>query len=249
MQTVTHLKKAPIVEALIDFRIRPSKELDLAGLESLSEQLKDRFPVKKHNLKFEADMRVTASKNNPESSFKQWQVGFRMETADQKKITQINLDGFTFSWLKPYESWEALRNNARELWELYSHAAKPEAITRVATRFINRIEIQLPMGDFREYLVAPPIVSAGLPQLVEGFLTRIATPIAPLGATIVVTQASEPTEPTREVLSILVDIDVFKEVACSPDSQEPWQTLEQFRNLKNRAFFSSITQKTKEMFL
>ena len=78
------------------------------------------------------------------------------------------MDGFTFSRLKPYETWENLRDEAYRLWQKYREITSPEII-RVALRYINKLEFPLPIKNFSDYLTAAPIVPAELPQGVSSF--------------------------------------------------------------------------------
>jgi len=48
---------------------------------------------------------------------------------------------------------------------------------------------------------------------------------------------------------MLLDVDVFKIANFDVNSKEYWELLAQFRTLKNTAFFGSITEKTKELFV
>ena len=50
-------------------------------------------------------------------------------------------------------------------------------------------------------------------------------------------------------LPLYLDIEVFKQVEANIDEEVIWETLERLRNLKNRLFFSFITERTKELFI
>ena len=63
--------------------------------------------------------------------------GYLFTSVDGRQVVQARLDGFTFSRLKPYDKWESLRDEARELWQHYVQIASPETVTRVALRYIN----------------------------------------------------------------------------------------------------------------
>jgi len=60
MATQIHLKNAPIVEALVDFRIKPVAGLDIQKLSTVADLLKERYPEKrkfaKSALKFNLEM-------------------------------------------------------------------------------------------------------------------------------------------------------------------------------------------------
>ncbi len=69
--------------------------------------------------------------------------------------------------LLPYETWEKLVEEAHRLWTVYVECVHPEAVNRVATRFINNLQLPkacLTSSSKEEYLTTPPQVPAALPQ-------------------------------------------------------------------------------------
>ncbi|MFQ5787653.1 MAG: TIGR04255 family protein [Thermodesulfobacteriota bacterium] len=172
--------------------------------------------------------------------------GYRYITSDKKQIVQARLDGFTFSRLKPYIKWNDLRDEAHKLWRLYQEATSPESITRVALRYINNLNIPLPIRDFGDYLTAPPTIPEGLPQGVGSFLTRVVMLEPSIGANAIITQALEQIAPGRA--PIILDIDVFKLQEKGIEEKEAWDTIEKLRHFKNKIFFKSITNRLKEMY-
>lgn len=246
MLETQHLNKAPIVEGLIDIRVRPRKNLDLTALESSLARVKTRYPITKPLRHFVTHVQIKGE-GPPEQSVSETNRGLRFESANGQYVFQAGLDGVTVSRLRPYDTWESLFAEAQTLWLEYVEAARPEAIVRVATRFINRIEIPLPVADYQEYLTAPPDVPRGLPELVSEFFSRVVIHDPNSGGVIVFTQAMEPINQASNVLPLYVDIDVFKQDSYVVQSKEPWELLSKFRRLKNQAFFASITPKTLEL--
>jgi len=246
MLQTQHLNKAPIVEALIDFRVRPHKNFDLSQLESSLASIKARYPTTKPVRHFVSHFQVK-DHEPPQQSTSETKRGLRFESADGLHVFQAHPDGFTVSRLRPYETWESLFAEAQVLWSEYVKAARPEAIVRVATRFINRIQIPMPVADYQDYLSAPPNVPKGLPELVSEFFSRVVIHDPTSGGVIVFTQAMEPVNEASNILPLYVDIDVFKQDSCDVHSAQPWELLNTFRHLKNEAFFASITPKTLEL--
>jgi len=253
MAEYAHLNKAPIVEALIDFRVKPKDGLQRSDLQPIQEKLKDRYPTQKsiHQIKaeFSLNVRDGAAPETPIRSTSESRIGIRLDSIDHLRVLQAQIHGFTFSRLKPYDTWETLLEETKALWNLYVEVAAPVSLTRVATRFINRLELPLPIPEFEEYLTRPPVVPNGIPELVSEFLSRIVAHDTASGASIVVIQALETVVPGSNVLPVLLDIDVFKQANFDVNSNDYWELLSEFRNLKNTAFFGSITEKAKELFL
>jgi uncharacterized protein (TIGR04255 family) len=246
MSKFPHLTRAPVVEALIDFRVRSRANFDLKVLEDLHSRINDRYPTSKPLQQVVATFGVKDGQPAAQQVV-QTPKGYRFEAADTRLVVQMTTDGCTVSRLKPYETWEKLIEETRLIWELYVATAQPEAVIRVATRFINRIELPLPFGDFDEYLTAPPVVPKRLPQFVSEFLSRMVVNDPKDQTTIILTQALEPVIQTTNTLPILLDIDVFKVDTCAPRAKDLWGLLDKFRDLKNEAFFASLTPKALEM--
>jgi len=57
----------------------------------------------------------------------------------------------TYSHLPPYSNWNAFRDEVRPLWERYVEFVKPEAVTRIALRYINRIYIPQTVYELSDY--------------------------------------------------------------------------------------------------
>ena len=247
MTTDIHLNNAPIVEGLIDIRIKPRDDFKPETLATLRDLFKERYPIHKEAFQVQANFEIREGEDPPQSIVSQ-KLGYRLESADGRYVLQLQHGGFTLSRLKPYETWETLFEEVKRIWPIYSSVTKPEAITRVATRYINRLELPGPRLDFDDYLAVPPTIPQSLPQIIGEFVTRILVFEEKSGASIVITQALEPPNPANNAVPVIIDIDVFKEVAFNIDSDEQWKLLDELRHLKNKAFFGSITDKTLELF-
>lgn len=242
-----HLARAPIKEGLIDIRVASETPITIQTLDVLYASFSSRYPKKETMWAGGWEIRFDADNTAPKPLEKR-EIGYRYTSEDGKHIAQFRTDGFTFSRLEPYQTWEIMRDEAIALWKIYVDAVKPISITRIATRYINVLNIPLPIADFRDYLTAPPEVPKDLPQGISSFLTRVVMHEPSLKAGCILTQAFEGT--ANDFVPITLDIDVF--VSGRPPSDatadEHWTILEQLRHFKNRVFFDSITEKTAELF-
>lgn len=240
-----HLNKAPITEAIIEIRFSPSPNVKVPrDLTEFCVALKESYPDQKPQteLKFE----FLPGSSSPNAKHTEL-VSFRLSSSDGLQIVQAWTDRLTFSRLKPYQTWEHLREESRKVWDIYAKLIKPEAITRVATRFINSIEVSLPIRDFADYLVSAPIIPEKVPQGLASFYSRFVVPDPKTGATAIVTHALESLV-TPNIAPVLIDIDVFLERSYETP-EEAWITLNKLRDLKNLIFFESLTEKALEPYL
>jgi uncharacterized protein (TIGR04255 family) len=241
-----HLNKAPIVEAIIDFRVKLASDFDVTKLASLKETLLVDYPVVQERRAFEAGVEV-AGKQVQQMFEDKGLLGYLFRSGDEKNVAQFRRDGFTFSRLKPYTEWETVLAEAKRLWTLYSVKAAPELTTRIAVRYINQLPIPLPIQDFADYLTAPPRVPETLPQEVSHFMTRVVVCDAATDIRANIIQALQSTA-KPEYATIVLDVDVFKQRESGFEESEIWSTFEQLRELKNRIFFDSISEKTAGLF-
>jgi uncharacterized protein (TIGR04255 family) len=244
MAEIRTLANAPVQEGLIDFRTSFDAPPDKRVFEAIAGDLKDRYPETHDIHRFEAlfDLKEGKAAGNSSSQY----AGLRFTSADKSFVFQAQVDGFTVSRLRPYSSWEDLLGEAQSLWGVFQRHARPLNVNRVATRYINRFEINAPTLNLDEYFATAPRVPADLPQGLSGYLVRLQIPDNASQSTILLTQAME--EATGTNAAFVVDIDIFKVAVFDVMSDEVWHLLGQFRDLKNRVFFSIMTEKTLELF-
>jgi uncharacterized protein (TIGR04255 family) len=240
-----HLSKAPITEALMDFRVTlPPETRRIEHLAALGEKYKDLYPEKKDIHEFAYKVEFGASDKDEKSSK---HLGFRFANAQNTQVIQATLGGLTFSRLHPYQEWSKLRDEAKRVWQGYAEHVRPENITRLAVRYINKLSLPGPHVDFDDYLNYAPVVPKALPQSLGGFFSRIIVPDAKGECTAIITQQFQPSEKLSEI-AVILDIDAFREKVFA-DEREMWETFEALKNFKNLIFFDSITEKCAKLFL
>ncbi|MBE9006332.1 TIGR04255 family protein [Fortiea sp. LEGE XX443] len=243
MQARKHYSRAPITEALIDIQVQLPQDVKLDVLAQVYSSIKTKYSKREEMLVFQGQMIAGASFGATAS---QSQIGYRVVSDDQKQILQVRLDGFTFSRLAPYDCWETFRDEAKRLWSIYQSLTNPAAITRLAVRYINRLDIPLPVSDLNNYLRTFPEVSSDLPQGLSGYFMQLQIPQEKLETMLVLNQALVP-PPSPDFISILLDLDLFVEQDIPKDEKELWEIVEQMHEQKNKAFEACITEHTREL--
>lgn len=247
MNDFEHLPNAPITEAIFDFRVEGAENLDPEVFKVAAERLADRYPICEAAQRWEALFQIKEGEVLPPAPPQSSPHGIFVRTADGEQLAQFRVDGFTFNRLQPYTRWSDLFPEAMRLWQLYSELSAPRRVTRLATRYINRMRFPVPIGDFGDWLTAPPAVPEGLPQGISQFLTRV-TLHDPEGDQLAhVSQWLEPGEDQDNIV-ILLDIDAFRTVPLDPHAGAIAQTFESLRVFKNRIFFGSLTDKALGLF-
>jgi uncharacterized protein (TIGR04255 family) len=246
MNSKQHYAKAPITEALIDFRVEFFSEVTLASLMEVQSCVEPDYPIVENIIlaqgQFQAGSSVSASAS-------QRDLGYRFSSNDRKRILQTRLDGFTFSQLEPYHNWGTLQSETQRLWEVYRSVTKPKTVQRVAVRYINRLDLPIDSSgflDFKDYLQTVPEVSPALSQGLSDYFMQLQIPQEDLQASLIINEAMLPPL-SQDTVSVLLDIDLFSTVEFAADSDAIWSLLEKFRDRKNEVFEACITDKTRDL--
>lgn len=242
--------KPPITEAIIDLRVDPRPDLALEILKQISGDHTKDYPDIKPMFETTGMMQVEPG-IGATASAQQKQTGYRAVSVDGKYVCQRQLGGFTFSRLSPYESWEPFRALAKNLWGTYRAAAIPQSVSRIAVRYINKIDIPTPNThsaiELKEYFRTGPEISQDLPQAIAGFFMQVQLPQDDISAKVIINQTIVP-PPIKGVVSVILDIDLFCDQAVPNDEDSIWSYLEELRVRKDELFESCITDSTRELF-
>jgi uncharacterized protein (TIGR04255 family) len=238
-----HYDKAPIKEAIIDIQIENPSSLALDNFEKLEippQGYAGRQKVMMGQLRGQFERGILTATAN------QNQLGYAFVGGEEKHVIQFKVNGFTFSRLAPYQTWEQLRNEAKTLWERYRQVVGPIPVVRVGLRYVNQLDLPMPIRDFRDFIRFYPEISADLPQLMAGFFLQVQIPQEDLGAMLFLNGAMVPPS-GPDVASVVLDIDVFKQGLKLESDGEIWDMLEALRLRKNLIFEACITNNTREL--
>lgn len=247
-RTFERLAKAPIVEAVIDFRARgvsPWEEREISS--RLAEAIPE-YPAQKRISSFSLAAQFDLSQGpEPAASASQqhgW-LGVRVASSDGKHVAMFTRNGFSLSRLAPYESWGQFRAEADRLWILHREMAGVAEVQRIGVRFINRLNLPAD-APLEDYLAGAGEAPGGLQT--QGFLYQntLAVPGHPYNVTLVRTgQAAGDRLPDGTTL--LLDIDAYCARAASTQPDVIADHLENLHLLKNHVFFSALTEKALQL--
>jgi uncharacterized protein (TIGR04255 family) len=235
---------APITEAIIQLLVKPAEGVSVADLARAHEGEEKSYPNRK-DLQiatglFEMGPRVSAAASSQH-------VGFMYSSSDQKQVYQTGLDGFSFSRLAPYESWELFNKEARRLWQIYRERLKPAAVNRLAVRYVNRLDILGAHVETKDYLRTQPEIAADLPQALAGYFMHLQIPMDDIRCMLLVNQTIGES-PKAGCVGLILDIDLFRADDIPKDEGGIWQLFETLRDRKNEIFEACITDRARELF-
>lgn len=239
-----HYDKAPIKEAIIDIQIENSPSLTLANFEKMEiappRGYAERQKVMMGQLRGQLEGGILTA------TAKQDQMGYALVGGEGKHVVQFRLNSFTFSRLAPYQTWDQLRSEAKTLWESYRQIVRALPVVRVGLRYVNQLDLPMPMRDLRDFIRLYPEVSTDLTQQLAGFFLQVQIPQEDLGAMLILNEAMVPPS-GPDVASVVLDIDVFKQGLKLESDDEVWNVLEALRLRKNLVFEGCITNNTREL--
>ncbi len=241
-------KNPPIVETLLDIAVTLPPETHLATLMGVQSRVRERYPNRQERQHWEIQA-ATTTNDIPEVSQSVGIVGylFSPPAPHQDRAFQARVNGFTFSKLRPYQSWKPFRNEAKELWDIYTEVANPANVRRLGLRTINSLDLPLPFDDFKEYILTTPEVAPNIPAGLSQFFMQLVIPQSG-GETAVITSALQPQQPNSATVTVILDIDIYVEQDFLPASDAIWERFESLRRIRNDIFFNSLTEKAKELF-
>jgi len=248
-ETYKTLKNPPITEALFDIRTITPKDCDLNAIADFHNEIKDEFQKRQVISNQQASLKFEQGAE-PVLATSQKQNGFLFKTQDGKKIIQMRLDGFTFNKLKPYDDWASFSDEAIKYWSRYVDIVKPTSVTRLALRYINRIEIPEGSPELKAYVNFLPDIPKKLSMSFYDFLIRTSL-VDDEGGKISqanIIQTIDNKAITPDMTPYILDIDVFRQVNLQTNDEKITKVFNELHDLKNKIFFNLITVNTKKLF-
>ena len=239
------LTRAPIAEALIDFRAEMPDDQAIERLSEAKALLQSRFPRFEEQRLYRSQFSFGKGKvaETEELGIR----GFILRSEDEKSIVQFRRDGFTYNRLAPYEGWRALFDGASSCWRAYQQLSRVQEVTRVAVRYINKLRVADALRRAGEYLTTAPTVPEGAPGSMTGFLVKVHAhdPVSGIRSNVIRTLERTADDEEEE---LIVDIDIFKVDRFPTEIEGLRPILEQMREVKNRIFFGVITEATASQY-
>jgi uncharacterized protein (TIGR04255 family) len=244
---VEYFPNAPIVEAVLDIQFVPDKPVEMDNLAKIQSLLGEGYRTRRlqttwtGHVEFKpGDPSKTKTSSEP--------VGYTFFSDDGKNAVMARRTGFAFSRLQPYTDWKQFETSARAAWKVYRSIVTPKSVNRVALRYINRLELPLPLPDLKEYLLTVPEIAPGLPQGMAHFFFRVLIVDQATGALAAITETVDMSGATETQIPVILDIDAYREGQFSTSTEKFWPMFDELHDFKNRIFFKTLTEKAKAAY-
>lgn len=245
--------RSPITEAILDFQLEYLVSPTLDSLSSCGDEIPDEYPERTPLQTSVSEFVIDPQAGNS-ARIKDFPAGFAFLSESKQRIFQAKTDGFTFNHVSTapgtYPGWFVFRLEAEKVWGIYKKICRPNRVRRIGLRYINRIDLDttgpasiVKIQDFfRTYLE----LSSDLPQTMGGFFMQVVVPIPELRSAVAITK-TQVKSPKPEVVSIILDLDLFRTEDIPNDETEFWSLIDSMRFKKNEVFEACITDKLREV--
>jgi len=240
-------KNPPITEAIIDFQFNLDG-ITIEKIEDFYEKFKKYYPSNEKIISNRGTFSIGLKDGDVNHSVQTEDVGFKYVNDDKKYVLVITKGNFSLTRLAPYENWDKFSSEAKRIFAAVIDEFEFPDITRVGIRYINKIDIPLPIDDFDEYLKNPPVIPSELPQGISNFLMTYQIPMTDINGLAQLTQTMLSQGENASILSIILDIDISSHNNLPTNTSDLWLLVDKIRTKKNLIFKSHITKKAEELF-
>ena len=245
-ETFRRLAHPPIVEAVIHWQAKARNSLELESLRSALALKLPEFPSREPLQLVELMAMVSGQDSAPVVEHQKGWLGFRLTSEDGRHIVQFKRDGVVFSRIKPYEDWAPFATAAKQVWAVFVEIAAPVEVQRLGVRFINHISAATP-ETLHEFLRDPPTCPSNLPLKQFVYQSVFAVPEHPFGIRVIkLMQPSMQGLPQSSGLFLDCDVHTTRPIAFEEPAVD--EALTQMRWLKNKVFFSLLTDQAVQSF-
>jgi uncharacterized protein (TIGR04255 family) len=235
-----HFDKAPIVEAVIGVDLEEMLGEDsLVALKELGQRLRESYPTCEDLKMSQFELTIGSQPKQMDT-----QIGYFFKSIDQLNVVHARRNGFAFSRLAPYQNWGVFFAEARHSWKQYREVIGPIKLAKWTVRYLNKLS--WPAGEpMEDYLRVYPYIPEDLPQMIGGCYMRLQIPIESPQGLLTQQLVMLPQEQPDKSYFMLDNEFTFSAIGLSDSTV--WEHINLSREIKNKFFVNSITDKLKEM--
>lgn len=241
------LSKPPVVVALVQlkFKIPNFKVNSVLEYDKL---LKNHLPLRHNNIQVGIDFGKTTFPlgESKVSGVSNAEVGsYLYISTNQKTKFEISSEAITYIDENPYKGWGQFKSDALQLLKIISPLFTSAEMLRISIRFVNRFtfpEFNNPKQYFNT-LITSSDGGSSYPLHQYGF--RLMMDVPETDIYTIVNHNVENVPQNKYIYTF--DIDVLDKQKLLFDIDTIGESLENLRNIKNKIFFETITEKTKQL--
>lgn len=251
MSTEHNSPDAPAVEVIFGVSFAWPTALDaIAWEKALKDGLAEDLPM--HEQQLHGRLEIQASEkgfqNGAPGAFQV--VGHRLWSVDKKLVAHFNTAGFSVHRLAPYPGFEAVLPFVQKCWDLFVQIARPIAVTRLAMRYINVLQLpkEADASLNTDKYFKMPLHAPGSAFQVRGFHVVYDMSDERTDALLRCAVSTLPSPNEQDPWPVALDI----EAALEDQHMLPWEVVEdRFRDLRgacNRNFDAVVKDEYSTLF-
>ncbi|MGH8551205.1 MAG: TIGR04255 family protein [Methylococcales bacterium] len=244
-----NLKSPPIVEAVLDIECDLPPDLVFSTLEKPArDRFSDYYPVARSQFVQEHQIGLKPNEH-PSVSIRHTVQSFQFLQSNEKQLVQVRTQGFSFNRLAPYTNLDDYLPEIERTWQIYVELANPVQIRLVRLRYINRIELPMSTGlvQLDDYFKVTPHLPEEERLSLVGFFNQHAAVENETGNLVNIVLTAQPL--SEQKLPIIFDTTVASSMGGETND---WllirEKILELRNLKNRIFRNTLTDKCLKLF-
>jgi uncharacterized protein (TIGR04255 family) len=247
MPEISHLSRAPIVEALVNFQANAAR---LWQPEQLRSAFAAKWPVHTEIQEIRPlEINLTQTPDGPlPPEVKSHIQGLMFRSKTQTSVHQARRDGYAFSKLAPYEDWLALETSAFAGWEDFKGILEPEELNAVAVRFINRMEFPQDGFKLSRYFTTPPVPPPGLNWKFHGFMHHTLYAVDESQCMVQAIIKPEFLQAPAGPFPFTLDVEITLKESLPALGRDVREVLNEMHDLKNKAFFHLLTEEALQLY-
>src|SRR5262249_241724 len=176
-------RNPPIEEAICEIRFAPGPVTEFTAPARFYETLKEIYPGQpRYQQLMAAEIGVHVQPPGSQMAMRQEGSKVLFPSEDGRHLVGLGMNLLSIHGLKPYSGWEEFRSRIAQAIEAYQNAARPAGVTRIAARYVNRIQVQAAGPNVAEYLTVAPRLPGGLPIELGAFVTQLEATYTDQGA-------------------------------------------------------------------
>ncbi len=231
--------KPPVTEAVVEFR--HSKKIDQADLAKANKRFSRLYPDGSETNQLHVEISANAS-GKATSSLSPTGKVYRRASDNEHNVLLLTPHSLAVAQTPPYPGWDVFFERVQRDWAIWRKAIGQRDLSRLGVRYINRIDIPSTGPTLRpnEYLA----VFIDSPEELGPTVTYALTCsflLPKINANLTINSGIVNPPPVPGHVSILLDLDIGREVEL-PNTEEDMVTLLQgIRDEKNRVFELLVT--------
>jgi uncharacterized protein (TIGR04255 family) len=239
--------RPPIIEAVIEVRF--ASEIAQPAMERFNRTIRREYPLAEAGYEVSVQLEVGQPSAAPRAISAQKFANFKLTDRDGTDLILLGAAQLASIRLAPYCGWEtfltAFKRNYATLRKITGH----RHLARVATRYVNRIDVPRREGDkvrSTDYVLIEPRSTTEIVEI-TGFASRVVGVVPSIDGQVIV-NAGTVISPLIDHVSFLLDIDLYKDKDLPTKDEEVWDLLRNLRQHKNILFEAFITDRARELF-